>query len=237
MHAASPPLPGWYGKIPALGDFASRRLPPGFIAAWDAWLQEGMAASRSSLKERWLETYLNGPLWNFALLPGVCGESAWAGVMMPSVDKVGRHFPLTLAVELAPVPEVLASLLSAQHWFCGMEQLALECLDVGFDPAVLEERLAGSAFPVIADGWDRDGAQRIDRWWSASAGTVLSLDIPSRAGLCELFWEAGSHHYGRTGRGKSLWWSEPASGGAIQLLAFSGLPAKNDFEALLGDAG
>ena len=30
-------VPGWYGKLPALGDFASRRLEPGWIAGWDGW--------------------------------------------------------------------------------------------------------------------------------------------------------------------------------------------------------
>ena len=29
---------GWYGKLPASGDFATRRLPPSFIEPWDAWL-------------------------------------------------------------------------------------------------------------------------------------------------------------------------------------------------------
>ena len=31
-------VPGWFGKLPGLGDFASRRLPDTFVAAWDRWL-------------------------------------------------------------------------------------------------------------------------------------------------------------------------------------------------------
>ena len=27
---------GWYGKLPASGDFVTRRLPPSFIEPWDA---------------------------------------------------------------------------------------------------------------------------------------------------------------------------------------------------------
>ena len=36
--------PGWHGKLPTLGDFASRRLEAPFIEAWDGWLAAGMLA-------------------------------------------------------------------------------------------------------------------------------------------------------------------------------------------------
>src|SRR5262249_35940975 len=38
-------IPGWYGKLPSLGDFASRRLPVEFVKAWDSCLQEVIPAS------------------------------------------------------------------------------------------------------------------------------------------------------------------------------------------------
>lgn len=89
--------PGWFGKLPMLGDFAQRRLPPLFVEKVDAWLSQGMAASREALGEAWLETYLGAPLWCFAWSPEVIDESWWFGVMMPSVDAVGRYFPLVVA--------------------------------------------------------------------------------------------------------------------------------------------
>ena len=39
---------GWYGKLPGLGDFAMRRLPPEFVSHWDAWLQSGLHAMNDS---------------------------------------------------------------------------------------------------------------------------------------------------------------------------------------------
>src|ERR1043165_7880768 len=51
-------IAGWYGKMPCLGDFASRRLTPDFITPWDAWLQRSIATSRQQLGEQWLEIYL-----------------------------------------------------------------------------------------------------------------------------------------------------------------------------------
>ena len=89
-------LTGWYGKLPSLGDFASRRLSAGFIEAWDAWLAAGMADWCRREPDAWLAHYLAGPSWRFLLMPGAmagasAGEKgAWAGVLMPSVDKVGR---------------------------------------------------------------------------------------------------------------------------------------------------
>ncbi|SFG09826.1 type VI secretion system protein ImpM [Duganella sp. CF458] len=233
MRDAAPRLPGWYGKMPALGDFASRRLPPAFIGVWDAWLQRGMAASRASLQERWLETYLNGPLWSFAVLPGVCGASAWAGTLMPSVDKVGRHFPLTIAVELEPQPEVVSAILSAQRWYSDLEQIALDCLNAGFDPDRLEERLAANTFPRAQAAQEQEAARRLEHWWNSATVGAMALELPASETLRELFQVAGLNGYGRKGCGKSLWWTEAAAGGPIHLLAYTGLPGGDDFATLL----
>jgi type VI secretion system protein ImpM len=95
-------VPGWFGKIPNLGDFASRRLPEGFIRRWDRWLQGGLAQSRGELGEAWIDTYLVAPILRFWVAPGTLGPNAWTGLLMPSVDRVGRHFPLTLAQPVRP---------------------------------------------------------------------------------------------------------------------------------------
>ncbi|MEM9058383.1 MAG: type VI secretion system-associated protein TagF, partial [Pseudomonadota bacterium] len=126
MSAAAP---GFYGKLPGLGDFVSRRLPSAFIDAWDAWLQSVIAGSRAQLGEHWINTYLSSPLWRFALPPGLAGGLAWAGVLMPSVDRVGRFFPLTVASALPATANPLAVLSSAGAWFEAAETLALSALD------------------------------------------------------------------------------------------------------------
>ncbi len=61
---------GFYGKLPSHGDFLRRRASDAFVDAWDAWLQECLAASRSALGERWLDVYLTSPAWRF-----VCGPA------------------------------------------------------------------------------------------------------------------------------------------------------------------
>ena len=95
-------IAGCFGKVPARGDFLLRGLPRAFADPWHDWLLDGLQASRAALADVWLDRYLNAPIWRFALEAGVCGPQAAAGVMMSSVDKAGRHFPLTLVALLAP---------------------------------------------------------------------------------------------------------------------------------------
>jgi len=121
---------GFYGKLPSQGDFVSRRLPWEFTSAWDEWLQQGMQASRLALGDRWLERYLAAPVWRFQLAAGVCGPLGWRGFFFASVDRVGRYFPLTVAVadDAAHAP-ALATLTGddAQWMLC--EDRALAALD------------------------------------------------------------------------------------------------------------
>lgn len=123
---------GFYGKVPALGDFVSRRLPRSFIEPWDQWLQSSLLASRETLADNWLSLFLVSPIWRFALSPGLCGPSAWAGVMMPSVDRVGRYFPLTLVQSLEP-QSLAAVFMTDSDWFAQLENLALTVLNADFD--------------------------------------------------------------------------------------------------------
>jgi len=88
---------GFYGKVPSAGDFVARRLPWAFIAPWDDWLQRGLQVARTALGAHWPGRYLRAPIWRFQLGPGICGPQAWRGLLLPSGDRVGRHFPLTLA--------------------------------------------------------------------------------------------------------------------------------------------
>lgn len=135
--------PGLFGKLPSHGDFITRRLARDFLDTWDEWLQSGVAASRSAMGEdAWLAAYLTAPVWCFALDAGICGKRGWAGILLPSVDRVGRYFPLTIAVELPAgvVPARIAT--SGVDWFERARLVALDVLEQetpdleGFDKAV-----------------------------------------------------------------------------------------------------
>ncbi|NOQ76625.1 MAG: type VI secretion system-associated protein TagF [Methylococcaceae bacterium] len=119
---------GFYGKLPSLGDFASRRLSQDFIQPWDGWVQSSLATSKELLAEQWLKCYLTSPIWRFALSPGLCGKDAWLGIVMPSVDRVGRYFPLTIACKVPRNYSLINLFAEANDWFYEVETVALSAL-------------------------------------------------------------------------------------------------------------
>src|SRR5262249_24352911 len=119
MNAAGEGAPGFHGKLVAKGDFVTRPLPGSFLDPWDAWLQDVGGGSRQRMGEAWLDAYLTSPIWRFVLSAGLCGNAPAAGVLMPSVDRVGRYFPLSLAAILPEGAEPVELSVSAGGWVSG----------------------------------------------------------------------------------------------------------------------
>ncbi len=209
--------PGFFGKVMTHGDFVSRRLAPAPLAIWDAWLQACMQGSREQLGGDWLDIYLTSPIWRFALAPGVLDDHSWAGVLMPSVDRVGRHFPLTIAAAAPGGAAVMDCLASGQPWFDQLEALALSSLADGF---VLDQ--FDAALLALAPLPEQDDAGRF-----GAAGyrtTLASLDaLP--AALPALTAAAL--------RGQSVWWSDGSAAVEPTLLMCRGLPAPASFAGML----
>jgi type VI secretion system protein ImpM len=141
---------GFFGKLPTLGDFLSRRLDAGFIELWDRWLQQGLTTAREHLGAAWSACYETAAPWRFALEAGACGEQARLGVMLAARDRVGRQFPMTIACDLPPGMLALQLACSAGRWYAALEQLLLQTLEMGlsteaFDAAVQESAALLSA--------------------------------------------------------------------------------------------
>lgn len=143
--------PGFIGKIPSQGDFVHRRLPWEFIDAWDAWMQDSIGATRERLGENWLDYYLVAPVWRFLLTAGSCDNNAWLGLWFPSVDRVGRHFPMTIAVPLPAQRAHPALLLKLEDWLAGLEETALAALDPRMSLEQLDSNLVSQACEIPLD--------------------------------------------------------------------------------------
>jgi type VI secretion system protein ImpM len=180
------PEVGFYGKLPSHGDFLRRRVSDGFVGAWDRWLQDGMAATRAALGEGWLEVYLTSPVWRFACAAGACGPQAVMGVMAPSVDRVGRYFPITIVAERVAGSSVFEA-FDAGPFFEGAERLIIRTLEADtvdfnqFDERVVA--LADCFEPAGADGRLVFAASAAAVLGEASPGVFrVPLESPDRLG-------------------------------------------------------
>jgi type VI secretion system protein ImpM len=173
---------GFYGKIPARGDFVRNGLPHAFVDPWDRWLQQAIAASQAELGDAWMAAWLEAPIWSFALGPGVCGPDAVLGLWMPSVDRVGRHFPLTLAA-LVPAGDARDLARDNGGFLFAAEQAGLAAVESDLEPEGLAERVLGAAEAPPADpGIDPTaypGGKAL--WWTEGSPRVPRCAFTSDA--------------------------------------------------------
>ena len=80
-----------YGKLPAHGDFVSRGLGAQQDKAIDERLTMSMEVAQSEWGADFEDTYLSAQPWLFT-------SQESTAIIIPSIDKVGRKFPLYLAV-------------------------------------------------------------------------------------------------------------------------------------------
>ena len=221
-----PEVPGFFGKLPTFPDFLSRRLPRSFLDPWDRWLQEGTLSCRERLGAAWLDTYLTSPIWRFVLAPDVCGPAEWTGVLMPSVDSVGRHFPLTLAAAVAADVGLLP-MIAESGWYESLEEIALSTLDEpfeldGFDTQLQNLKPAATSAALS----DRaKGAQNGSPSWrfGLTAGASFRGSSPAIA---------ESLLADRLER-QTFWWTSGSDKVKPGILTCKGLPNSTAFVALL----
>jgi type VI secretion system protein ImpM len=209
--------PGLFGKLPSHGDFVARNLPPALRVGWEAWLDAGLERSRQMLGDNWLELFLSSPVWRFAVASGCCGGQPFAGVMIPSVDRVGRYFPLSIVAAVPPQHSAAEIALGGTAWFERIEAVALSCLADDFDFVVFEQDLAREAFPPL----------------DQNAVTSLEVPLPDEARLGDMSLLLG-RLLERSGVRYSLWWTSGSPSIAACCRAFHGLPPPEHFARLLG---
>nr|WP_314577968.1 type VI secretion system-associated protein TagF [uncultured Pseudomonas sp.] len=220
---------GFYGKLSSHGDFLSRRLSPTFVRCWDDWLQAGLHFSCERLGAQWQATYLSSPIWHFALAGGICGEPGWAGILMPSVDRVGRYFPLTIAYGGPNVP-VIDRLSRDAPWYSDVERLALSSLEVSFSLELFDRALsslpAPSRIPSLAPK-SALGKAFCTLRLEGNEQEAPNVNINQWTYLLSRATE------GQSLEGHSLFWSEGASSMPPSLLLCPGLPTMQMFVEML----
>jgi type VI secretion system ImpM family protein len=222
-----PAAAGFFGKLPCAGDFVQRRLPASFVDTWDRHFETAVAHSRDALGEAWHEAFHASPVWRFALAPGVCGEAAWAGVMGPGADRVGRSFPMVIA---APLSAGAAAIRDGGGWFERAEQLLRAAQDdAGIGVDGFDAQVAALGGPLDAGMAPRDPWHEVD--WTAASHWRLPRprdDTGALADLCERL--AGVPGCW------CLWWTGGSGRVPASVLVTEGLPRAEAYAGLL-DAG
>lgn len=166
---------GYFGKVPTQGDFIARGLPRPLVDALDHWLRACVRESQRQMGQRWLDAFLVAPIWRFALPPGVAGADAVLGVMMPSVDRIGRYFPLIIAAT-PKAASMEGNSPPVEAWCAAAEQLALSTLEPSFSMAEFDtdaERLTllASAIPTASVSQQRLEPPHTSHWWQSPSST------------------------------------------------------------------
>ena len=229
--AVFPGIPGMFGKLPAVGDFVSRRLPSTFVSTWDAWIQEALSISRQQLAADWLDIYLTSPMWRFVMASGSCGNSASAGILMPSVDKVGRYFPLTLAAMVDARMDLPYLLTTRASWFEALEELALGALEEDFQLEDFDHQLQQLCLDPPSSVDSRPSS---DLTKPPSAGDApIRMEIQTLTHLPQAFKELTRCLLDRHYAPYSLWSTEGSDLLKPSLLIYRGLPPATDFSGFL----
>lgn len=215
---------GLFGKIPAQGDFIERNLQRSFSLPWDDWLQRCLACSREQLGERWLDTYLSSPIWRFCLSAGAIDSTAWAGILMPSVDSVGRYYPLTVVQPITGNSNLFEFLPQNASWYESLEAVAIASLQGDIKADALIEQLLQLQAPAECTPQTGLPVLQVTNGW-----VIQTENEHAGSSYSQLL------HHTLTPQcsSQSLWWSGHSQMMRPTFFQVQGLPDPEQFSSLL----
>lgn len=205
---------GIFGKLPQKRDFVALNLPRAVLEPFETWLQSAIAVSRHELGQNWQNLYLVSPIWRFWIGSDIV-TTACAGALMPSVDSVGRFFPLAIIYFAEPGEDIAPPPFDPQDiWYFTVEERLLRVLDPDADVAV--ERLVEGLSPPQSDlAVPAPMPMRVKRgsvWRSdgGAASEVLSVLMMAD------YWDSMA--------GRSFWWTNGGSSTGPLIYVRNALP-------------
>ncbi|WP_234383842.1 type VI secretion system-associated protein TagF [Paracidovorax avenae] len=199
------PRVAWFGKLPGQGDFVGRRMPRAMSGAWDEWLSHGLGHLRSTAHGDWERTFTQAPLWSF-VASGSKGAAPSCGVLAPSIDRVGRCYPLTVMAVGESGRQALAADGVLGQFFSEACDAVIEARRLALPADALDTRLSRLPWPFTAAAADSKGQG------GDMAGILSDLGMGGAAGRGEAMFSRGRDIL-RAGQAASFWWSHPPGAG------------------------
>jgi type VI secretion system protein ImpM len=205
-----------FGKLGAKRDFVALAIPRGFLEIWEPWVQACMSASRHQLGVKWQNAFLTAPVWRFWLGADIFGATA-VGAIMPSLDGVGRYYPLTLLVVADPSHSMPAPDFDAQdQWFATAEEFLLATLDQSKSFEDISTALDAMTLPLVEPS-------------VVSSPDVVAIDdklasiVTAGKTFKESFLTLRQSNHG-TSAAASFWWTEGGENFPPMALGSRGMP-------------
>ena len=167
LAAAGTIFPGFFGKLPSRGDFITRGLSPVTVTALDSWISRSLVAGRTELAEAWSIAWAAAPVWHFNLPARQCGPLALRGLLLPSTDRIGRHFALIAAAEIPAVWSGSDDGLAEGAFHAALESDCQRALMHDATPDMLFDWLCRLPAPAIA-------APESGQWWTAGGDHIAT---------------------------------------------------------------
>jgi type VI secretion system protein ImpM len=205
---------GVFGKLPQKRDFIALNIPRVVLEPFETWLQSAVAASRSELGAGWQALYLVSPIWRFWIGSDIFGVNC-AGALIPSVDKVGRFFPLAILYCADNDAGIVAPPFDAlDAWYAAIEERLLSVLQENAEVEVdhLTDGLLVPESPAGPPGPQPAKSRRGLVWHAASGG---SADLLSTLMAAD-YWASAS--------ARSFWWTNGGGGSGAIVYARNALP-------------
>jgi type VI secretion system protein ImpM len=215
---------GFFGKLPGAGDFVVRGFDRPLVAALTSWTDMLVSHLKLGAGDEWTAVFdrLQPVAWVAGA--GVCGAAPFAGLIRPSMDRVGRRYPLIVGLSLPPDARVAPTASAGQGWFDYLDGLVYDAWSPGLGAEALAAALAEAppfpevardvsmiAEPVKGGGWHV-------RWSGETRPRDLAaylLDATAGAGLAR----------------HSLFWTGPLQDGG-DVLIVSGMPTADQLLAM-----
>lgn len=224
LRRAPAPVIGWFGKIPAVGDYTGRGMPHLLQDIAYDWFAGGLEELANQHSEHWRDRYRAAPVWHFAMNADVWDAQALIGCLAPSSDRVGRCSPL-VALRSIDARAFRLALPPQSSWLYDVDSVLRR---------VMAENLPIEAVLVEMEAALDAGAAPHDQ--HATVDILTDLGIAGVAPRLAWFSWPDLPQLFAARKCRSFWWAESSPNQPARQIIHNGPPDPELFALLMGEA-